>query len=190
MNPIVDIQGLSYAYRGFEDKLVLRDITLQIQPGEFIAVAGRTGSGKSTLCYTLNSLVPHSFGGKMEGTVLVCGLNTRDTPPAHLASKVGIVLQSAESQLVGLTVREDVEFGLENIMLPREEIRERADWALNVVKLSHLQDLPHGVFREVRSSVWQLHRHWRSAPSYWCWTTRLLNWIRSASRMYWKLFPF
>lgn len=140
MDPIVDIQGLSYAYRGFEDKWVLKNITLNIQPGEFIAVAGRTGSGKSTLCYTLNSLVPHSFGGKIEGTVLICGLNTRDTAPAILAPKVGIVLQSAESQLVGLTVREDVEFGLENLMLPREEIKERADWALDVVKLSHLQD--------------------------------------------------
>ncbi|HCC79328.1 MAG: hypothetical protein A2X25_06385 [Chloroflexi bacterium GWB2_49_20] len=140
MDPIVDIQGLSYAYRGFENKWVLRDITFQIQPGEFIAVAGRTGSGKSTLCYTLNGLVPHSFGGKMEGFVLIYGLNTRDAAPAVLASKVGIVLQSAESQLVGLTVREDVEFGLENIMLPREEIRERVDWALDVVKLSHLQN--------------------------------------------------
>ncbi len=140
MDSIVDIQGLSYAYRGFEDKWVLKNITLNIQPGEFIAVAGRTGSGKSTLCYTLNSLVPHSFGGKMDGTVLVCGLNTRDTAPALLAPKVGIVLQSAESQLVGLTVREDVEFGLENLMLPREVIKERADWALDVVKLSHLQE--------------------------------------------------
>lgn len=140
MDPIVDIQGLSYAYRGFEDKLVLRDITLQIRLGEFIAIAGRTGSGKSTLCYTLNSLVPHSFGGRMEGTVLVCGLNTRETAPAMLAPKVGIVLQSAESQLVGLTVREDVEFGLENIMLSREEIKERVNWALDVVKLSHLQE--------------------------------------------------
>jgi energy-coupling factor transport system ATP-binding protein len=140
MDSIVDIQGLSYAYRGFEDKQVLQNVSLQIQSGEFIAVAGRTGSGKSTLCYTLNSLVPHSFGGKMEGTVSVCGLNTRDTTPAFLAPKVGIVLQSAESQLVGLTVREDVEFGLENIMLPREQIQERVDWALGVVKLSNLQD--------------------------------------------------
>ncbi len=53
MEPIVDIQRLSYAYRGFEDRWVLRDISLQIQPGEFIAVAGRTGSGKSTLCYSM-----------------------------------------------------------------------------------------------------------------------------------------
>lgn len=140
MEPIVDVQGLSYAYRGFEDKWVLCDISLQIQSQEFIAVAGRTGSGKSTLCYALNSLVPHSFGGIMEGTVLVCGTNTRDTTPASLASKVGIVLQSAESQLVGLTVREDVEFGLENLALDRNEIRTRADWALDVVQLGHLQD--------------------------------------------------
>lgn len=140
MEPIVDIQGLSYAYRGFEDKWVLREIDLQIQPREFIAVAGRTGSGKSTLCYALNSLVPHSFGGKMEGSVYVCGLNTRDTTPAALAPKVGIVLQSAESQLVGLTVREDVEFGLENIALQRDEIQARVDWALDVVKLSQLQE--------------------------------------------------
>jgi len=140
MEPIVDIQGLSYAYRGFEDRWILRDINLKIRPGEFVAVAGRTGSGKSTLCYAMNGLAPHSFGGKMEGSVRVCGLDTRETTPAALASKVGIVLQSAESQLVGLTVREDVEFGLENIALPREEIQARADWALDVVKLTAFQN--------------------------------------------------
>ena len=140
MEPIVDIQGLSYAYRGFEDRWVLRDISLQIQPHEFVAVAGRTGSGKSTVCYAINGLVPHSFGGKMEGSVTICGLNTRETTPAALAPKVGIVLQSAESQLVGLTVREDVEFGLENLALDREEIRSRTDWALDVVKLTEFQD--------------------------------------------------
>ncbi len=140
MEPIVDIRGLSYAYRGFEDRLVLHDINLQIQPREFVAAAGRTGSGKSTLCYAMNGLVPHSFGGKMEGIVTICGLNTRETTPATLAPKVGIVLQSAESQLVGLTVREDVEFGLENIALDREEIRSRADWALGVVRLTQFQD--------------------------------------------------
>lgn len=140
MKPIVDVQGLSYAYRGFEDRWVLRDINLQILPGEFFAMAGRTGSGKSTLCYTMNGLVPHSFGGKIEGKVLVAGMDTRETSPASLASKVGMVLQSAESQLVGLTVREDVEFALENIALSRNEIQKRADWALQVVNLDNHQD--------------------------------------------------
>ena len=123
MEPIVQIRGLTYAYRGNLYKQVLRDIDLDIQPGEFLAMAGRTGSGKSTLCYALNGLVPHSFGGKMEGQVKVCGIDTNETTPAELARKVGIVLQSAESQLVGLSVEEDVEFGLENIALPVPEIK-------------------------------------------------------------------
>lgn len=136
METIVEISGLSYAYRGQEDKPVLSGIDLRIQRGEFIAMAGRTGSGKSTLCYTLNGLVPHSFGGKMEGTVKVCGLNTRDATIPDLARKVGMVLQSAESQIVGLTVEEDVEYGLENVGLPAPEIKERARWALEVVRLA------------------------------------------------------
>lgn len=141
MKPIIEITGLSYAYRGFEDKWVLRDINLEVFPNEFVSVAGRTGSGKSTLCYALNSLVPKSFGGVMEGSVTICGINTSDVQPAELAKEVGIVLQSPESQMVGLTVREDVEFGLENIALNRDEIREKADWALEVVKLTQLQDV-------------------------------------------------
>src|SRR3972149_3792378 len=104
MESIVEISGLTYGYRGQEDKLVLRGIDLRVERGEFLVIAGRTGSGKSTLCYALNGLVPHSFGGKMQGEVKVCGLNTRDAAIPDLARKVGMVLQSAESQLVGLTV--------------------------------------------------------------------------------------
>lgn len=143
MESIVEISGLTYAYRGHEDKLVLRGIDLRVERGEFLVIAGRTGSGKSTLCYALNGLVPHSFGGKMQGEVKVCGLNTRDAAIPDLARKVGMVLQSAESQLVGLTVEEDVEFGLENIGLPAPEIKERARWALEVVRLlEHLNRSP------------------------------------------------
>jgi len=138
METIVEIQGLTYAYRGHEDQPVLHSIQLEIIRGEFLVLAGRTGSGKSTLCYALNGLVPHSYGGRMEGLVRVCGLDTREVLIPTLARKVGMVLQSAESQLVGLTVQEDVEFGLENIGLPLEEIRERAQWALDVVRLSDL----------------------------------------------------
>jgi energy-coupling factor transport system ATP-binding protein len=136
MDPIIQIENLTYAYRGREDTPVLRGINLEVQQGEFLAIAGRTGSGKSTLCYAFNGLVPHSFGGRMEGTVRVCGLDTRASSIPALARKVGIVFQSAESQLVGLTVEEDVEFGLENIGLPAEEIKARALAALEVVRMS------------------------------------------------------
>jgi energy-coupling factor transporter ATP-binding protein EcfA2 len=136
MESIVQITGLRYAYRGHEEKEVLHGIDLEITKGEFLAIAGRTGSGKSTLCYALNGLVPHSFGGKMEGKVMVAGLNTQDVTTADLAQKVGIVLQSAESQIVGLTVDEDVEYGLENQNLPVDEILSRRAEALEIVEMT------------------------------------------------------
>jgi energy-coupling factor transport system ATP-binding protein len=146
MDAIIEIRGLAYGYRGHEDDQVLRGIDLDITPGEFLAIAGRTGSGKSTLCYAMMGLVPHSFGGRMEGTVKVCGMDTREMTPAKMAHNVGIVLQSAESQLVGLTVEEDVQFGLENIALPVAEIIERSRRALEVVHLTPF----------VNSSPWNL----------------------------------
>jgi energy-coupling factor transport system ATP-binding protein len=133
---IIDIQGLAYAYRGREDAPVLRGVDLSVARGEFVVIAGRTGSGKSTLCYALNGLVPHSFGGKLEGRVRVCGLDVVAATIPDMARKVGMVLQSAESQIVGLTVVEDVEFGLENIALPAAEIVARARQALETVRLA------------------------------------------------------
>jgi energy-coupling factor transport system ATP-binding protein len=141
MESIVQITGLRYAYRGHETTEVLHGIDLDISKGEFFAIAGRTGSGKSTLCYALNGLVPHSFGGKMEGTVIVSGLNTNDATTAQLAQKVGMVLQSAESQIVGLTVEEDVDFGLENLALPVNEILSRRKEALDIVEMSAFKDV-------------------------------------------------
>jgi energy-coupling factor transporter ATP-binding protein EcfA2 len=101
MEHIAEIHGLSYAYRGHEDELVLQDINLEIRRGEFLTLAGRTGSGKSTLCYAINGFVPHSFGGRMEGEVRVCGLNTGQATIPALARKVGMVLQSADHNWLG-----------------------------------------------------------------------------------------
>ncbi|MGB8007713.1 MAG: energy-coupling factor transporter ATPase [Terriglobales bacterium] len=146
MAPIIQIRGLLYSYRRQKDRPALLGVDLDVSEGEFIAIAGRAGSGKSTLCYALNGLIPHSFGGHMEGEVIVCGLNTRTTSVPDLARHVGFVLQNAESQLVGLSVEEDTAFGLENIALPPHEINSRVNAALQTVRL---QD--HG-----RSSPWTL----------------------------------
>jgi energy-coupling factor transport system ATP-binding protein len=146
MDPIIQIRGLVYSYRRQQDHPALQGVDLDIGAGEFIAIAGRAGSGKSTLCYTLNGLIPHSFGGRMEGEVVVCGLNTRKTLVPDLARHVGFVLQSAESQLVGLSVEEDTAFGLENIALPGDEIAGRVNSALHTVRLED----------QARSSPWTL----------------------------------
>ena len=135
MTPAIKINNLTYSYRRQLDRPALQEVTLEIATGEFVAIAGRAGSGKSTLCYALNGLIPHSFGGRMNGDVVVCGLNTRLTPVPHLARHIGLVLQNAESQLVGLTVEEDAAFGLENTGLPREEVAQRVHAALQVMGL-------------------------------------------------------
>jgi len=146
MEPIIQIRGLAYSYRRQHDLPALQGVDLEIGGGEFIAIAGRAGSGKSTLCYALNGLIPHSFGGRMEGEVVVCGLNTRKASVPDLASHVGFVLQSAESQLVGLTVEEDTAFGLENIGLPGAEINGRVHSTLRTLRLDG----------HARSSPWTL----------------------------------
>lgn len=134
--PAIRIDGLRYAYRGHEESPVLNGIDLEIRQGEFAVIAGRTGSGKSTLCYALLGLIPHSFPGHMEGSVRVCGIDTASSTINDLTRRVSLVMQSAESQLVGLTVLEDVQFGLENLGLPPAEIVERSQWALDVVRLA------------------------------------------------------
>jgi energy-coupling factor transport system ATP-binding protein len=136
MGPIVAIRNLTYAYRRQSDRPALCGINLEIQRGEFVAVAGRSGSGKSTLCYCLNGLIPHSFGGHFEGEARIDGMDTRTVSVPALARKVGFVLQNAESQLVGLSLEEDVAFGLENVALAREEIGRRTAAALSRVRLA------------------------------------------------------
>lgn len=138
MNPIIQIQNLTYSYRRRPSRPALQNVCLEIAAGEFVTIAGRAGSGKSTLCYALNGLIPHSFGGEMQGEVCVAGLPTRTTPVPQMARTIGFVMQNAESQLVGLTVEEDAAFGLENIALPREEVARRVEMALRMVGLEDL----------------------------------------------------
>jgi energy-coupling factor transport system ATP-binding protein len=140
MSSLIEIRGLTYWYRRQEKCPALQAVDLEIEPGEVVAIAGRAGSGKSTLCYALNGLIPQSFGGRMEGEVRVCGLDTRFTSVPELARHVGMVFQSAESQLVGLSIEEDTAFGLENIGLPREQVNARVLSALRMVNLHEIAD--------------------------------------------------
>lgn len=123
-----------------EEIVALRDISMSIEEGEFIAILGHNGSGKSTFVKLLNALIiPAS------GNVCVDGLNTRSEKDLwSIRSRVGMVFQNPDNQLVAPTIEEELAFGPENIGIEREEIIRRIDFALQVVGLEkYRSSAPH-----------------------------------------------
>lgn len=114
----------------------LSKINLEIEKGDFIAIIGANGSGKSTLARHINGLLLPS-----EGDVLVESYNTKDLNMIwSIRTKVGMVFQNPDNQLVATTIEDDVAFGLENIGIEEKEMKKRVDWALKVVGLSELRN--------------------------------------------------
>jgi len=110
--PVVLAEDFSYRYPDTASP-ALRSISLLIEPGEFVVLAGRSGSGKSTLLHALCGLVPHYHGGAAFGRLRVAGRDVADHGPAELGAEVGLVAQDPESQVVGATVRGEIELPLE-----------------------------------------------------------------------------
>jgi energy-coupling factor transport system ATP-binding protein len=134
LEPVIRVKGLSFRYR-MSETVILKDISFDIFPGELVGIVGASGSGKSTLCMCLKGLIPHAIHGEMHGDIWVLGQNTREVPTEKLAVDVGMVFQDPESQIIGLTVIEDLAFGPENLEHPPEEIINRMMPILNKVKL-------------------------------------------------------
>ncbi|PUA32065.1 MAG: hypothetical protein B9J98_04215 [Candidatus Terraquivivens tikiterensis] len=135
---IVRVEGLTFAYSGSEAP-ALRGINLVVEEGEFVLLLGPSGCGKSTLLRCLNGLIPHFYAGRMEGRVVVAGMEVSKTPTYVLSQHVGMVFQNPENQLFSLTVENDVAFALENLGMPREEIKRRVDFALRAVGIEGLR---------------------------------------------------
>ena len=129
IDPIVKVSGLTYYYEG-QEQPVLRDVDLEVYPGEFLLLIGPSGCGKSTLALSLNGIIPLVLGGRIKGRVSIDGIDTRSSSVHELSSRVGIVFQDPESQLCNLYVEEEVGFGPSNLLLEPAEVERRVDQAL------------------------------------------------------------
>ncbi len=121
---------VGYTYEGAEQP-ALHGASMSVTAGEFVAVLGQNGSGKSTMAKLMNALfIP------TEGSLTVCGMDTRDPDKMwDIRQTVGMVFQNPDNQLVATVVEEDVAFGLENLGVPTEEIRPRVEEALRAVRM-------------------------------------------------------
>ncbi len=142
--PAIEVRDLYYAYPppvpGAPPTEVLSSVNFRVQPGEFVALLGRVGAGKSTLCLALDGLAPHATGGVFRGHVVVGALDTRDHTVPELSQVVGLVFQDPETQLTQMRVEDEVAFGPENLGLLSGEIAERVTWALDAVGLAAYRD--------------------------------------------------
>ena len=143
MSNILEIRGLSFRYPDSTKKAVA-DFDLAVPEGEIVVLAGPSGCGKSTLLRTVNGLIPHMYSGEYSGEVKVGGTVVRDSGMRELAQKVGFLFQNPENQIFMFTVERDVAFGLENLGVPRGEMRARVDEALRLLDIGDLaQRAPH-----------------------------------------------
>lgn len=120
----------------------MRSVSLAIPPGQICAVVGRAGAGKSTLCALCTGFVPHFYHGQLNGAVMVNGQDVAARPIAELVRHVALVGSNTFSQISGarFSVYDEVAFGPENLGVPRHEIVERVEWALQALNMSHLRD--------------------------------------------------
>ena len=119
---IIEIEDLTYTYPGAETP-ILDHVNLQVEKGDFLAIVGNNGCGKSTFCKTLNGLIPHFITGEFSGRVLVDGVNTLEADVGALAKKAGYVYQDFENQIVRPTVLDDASYACLNYAMGDYEKR-------------------------------------------------------------------
>lgn len=137
--PVISFKDFSFQYYS-QSEPTLKNINLDIYPGEKVLIAGPSGSGKSTLGACLNGLIPFSYKGKITGSLKINDLETSTQDIFSLSKVVGTVLQDPDAQFIGLTVAEDIAFALENDCISYEDMHSRVEDTAKLVQMDTLLD--------------------------------------------------
>lgn len=136
---VLKAENLTAEYYG--SQFSLKNINLSIEEGEIVLLTGPSGSGKTMLLYCLSGIIPHCINvRKYEGAVYIDGLEVRKTKLTDITKICGYVLQNPTSQIFGMTVEEDMAFGLENLCIERDEISRRLEEILKFVNLEKYRE--------------------------------------------------
>lgn len=135
---MIKLENFNFCYSG-QSAAVLVDVNLEIRDGEFVLITGPSGSGKSTLVRCFNGLVPHFYGGRISGSIIVQGMNTLKFSTAEMATKVGMVFQDPENQIVSTTVERELAFGMENLAFSAGLIARRIEESLDTMGIFNLR---------------------------------------------------
>ncbi len=136
MEKLIEIDDYSFRYQNAKT-LAVEHVSFDVHRGEFLAVIGPTGAGKTTVCRSIMRLIPEIYDGKSWGCIRIKGKDVSSYKPADISSFVGYVHQDAESQILMTNVEKEIAFPLENMGIPRKEMKERVNRALELV---HLED--------------------------------------------------
>ena len=136
--PLV-IRDLGFRYNS-RTTPAIEDINLHLEPGQIVLLAGSSGCGKTTLMRCVNGLIPHTYQGYMQGEIELYGKSIKGMGLAEISKHVGTLLQDPERQILGTYVINEVCFGLESQGMPREEMIQKAEKALERLHITHLKD--------------------------------------------------
>lgn len=135
---MIEIRDFTFRYRE-GDVPAVSEVNLTIPDGCFLGITGAAGSGKSTLTYALNGVIPHCYPGDFYGSVTIDGLDTVDASLTDISKLVGSVCQDIDSQMVSSIVEDEMLYGLENFAVPKDEIEGRVAEALDLMGITELR---------------------------------------------------
>ena len=138
---MIELKKVSFKYELQEEKTI-KNLDLYVKQGEFVGIIGKNGSGKTTLCNIIRGIIPDFVQGTITGSISIDNKNINDIERGEMAELVGFVFQNPFSQISGIkkTVFEEIAYGLENLGVPREEIRQRVTDVIKLLKIEDLQD--------------------------------------------------